>query len=255
MVNQDPLLLAIDFDGVICQSTDECMVTAYNAWCNYNGSDTFFSIVEDIPTKEAEFFRAYRGYVRSGGEYYILMRMLSENRAISGQQHFDELARQWHAACTAFSSIFYKCRQSLMRQNIGNWVALHYVFPEVLHRIKSRIDNGLTYIITMKDRNSVDTILTDKGLIVPEEKVFDKDSFPTKVAALEHLANKHGVPHANVRFLDDNVTHLLDPLAQGFDVYLADWGFHTNDQLKLVQNTTIKILKLNSLNLFFQDNE
>jgi len=254
MVNQEPLLLAVDFDGVICQSTDECMVTAYNAWNAYNGSDKFFSTIEDIPDEEADIFRTNRGYVRSGGEYYILMRMLSENKTLSGQQHFDELARQWHSACMAFSSMFYKSRQRLMRQNIGRWIALHHVFSEVLKKIEKHITNGQTYIITMKDRNSVDTILADKGLNVPEEKVLDKDSFPTKLAALEHLAKKHRISHANVRFLDDNVTHLLEPLARGFDVYLARWGFHTDDHLKLVENTEIKIATLKTVNIFFPDN-
>ena len=34
-------IIVFDFDGVVCDSTDECMVTSWNAWEEWNQRDNF----------------------------------------------------------------------------------------------------------------------------------------------------------------------------------------------------------------------
>ena len=71
-------LFVFDFDGVVCDSTDECMVTSWNAWQRWNGKNHFRTTLEEFTDREIDEFRPLRYYVRGAGEYYILRRLLSE---------------------------------------------------------------------------------------------------------------------------------------------------------------------------------
>ena len=66
--------VVFDFDGVVCDSTNECMVTAWNTWERWNKRDGFRRSLDEFTQSEIETFRPLRPYVRGAGEYYILMR-------------------------------------------------------------------------------------------------------------------------------------------------------------------------------------
>lgn len=251
---QKGVINILDFDGVICQSTEECMVTAYNAWNRLNGNDGFNTTPDDIHSDEAVLFRKGRGYVRGGDEYYILLKSIKEKFEIKDQKHFNSLAVRWAKDMEKFSGLFYESRKRLMTHGAKKWVALHSVFSELADAIKKYSDDDRTFIVTMKDRESVLAILKKEGIEFPYEKVFDKDDFNTKLEALLFLSKKCGVSIDKVKFLDDNVMHLLEPADAGVKVFMADWGYHTDEHLDIAKKKGIKVIKLSELNMFFESN-
>ena len=247
-------LYGLDFDGVVCQSTDECMITAYNAWRAYSGDGGIaFRSVGDIPSSEVEVFRRWRGYVRGGAEYYVLMRAIKEGFPLNGQDHFTGLAKQWADELWRFGELFYQSRESFMAEDQEHWFRLHTVFPEVKRELVTHLEDERTLIVTMKDRDSVVRILAGEEIPFPDERVYDKDDFATKAAALAHLADRYGVPHRAVHFLDDNIMHLIEPRAAGFDVYFALWGYHTPEHLRIREREGIRELTINAIGDFFRD--
>ena len=86
--------VVFDFDGVVCDSTNECMVTAWNAWERWNKKEGFRRSLVEFYQSEIENFKPLRPYVRGAGEYYILMRVInSANHSITSQKDFDEFRR------------------------------------------------------------------------------------------------------------------------------------------------------------------
>lgn len=249
---QNGIINILDFDGVICKSTEECMVTAYNAWNRLNGNNEFNTTPDDIPSDEAAFFRKGRGYVRGGGEYYILLKSIKEKFKINDQKHFNSLAVRWAKDMEKFSGLFYESRKRLMNQGIQKWVALHSVFSELADVLKKHSNDNKTFIVTMKDRESILTILKKEGIGFPYKKVFDKDDFNTKLEALLYLSKEREVPVDKIRFLDDNVMHLLELAGAGINVFMADWGYHTDEHIDIAKEKGIKIIKLSELETFFR---
>ena len=95
-MNKTKKLFVFDFDGVVCDSTDECMVTSWNAWERWNKRDGFRRSLDEFTQSEIETFRPLRPYVRGAGEYYILMRAInSSDVSISSQKVFDNYCRRW----------------------------------------------------------------------------------------------------------------------------------------------------------------
>ena len=47
-----------DFDGVICDSTNECMVTAWNAWNRWNGGNNYRNKLSSFSKDEISSFKS-----------------------------------------------------------------------------------------------------------------------------------------------------------------------------------------------------
>src|SRR3989304_782079 len=85
-------LLLWDFDGVIVDSIDECLLTSYNAYLQYQRiSNGFIEKLEDIPKYNREEFYRTRKYVRPAGEFFVLYRAISDNIKIESYVIFRKL--------------------------------------------------------------------------------------------------------------------------------------------------------------------
>ena len=82
-------VIVFDFDGVVCDSTDECLVTSWNAWERWNGRSGYRARLEEFTRAERDAFRPLRPYVAGAGAYYVLRRCLEENLPIHAQADFD----------------------------------------------------------------------------------------------------------------------------------------------------------------------
>ena len=62
-----------DFDGVICDSTDECLITSWNTWQQFKGERQFRYSVSEFDEVFISRFSSVRYRVRGAGEYYALL--------------------------------------------------------------------------------------------------------------------------------------------------------------------------------------
>ena len=88
-MNKVKKLFVFDFDGVVCDSTDECMVTSWNAWEEWESRDNFRNDLSEFSENYKSSFRKVRPRVRGAGEYYILCRALSEGISIDNQKIYE----------------------------------------------------------------------------------------------------------------------------------------------------------------------
>jgi len=100
--------IVFDFDGVVCESTDECMVSSWNAWENWQSRDAFRKNLDDFSADEQQAFRKVRPRVRGAGEYYILRRAFDENIPIENQQAYNDLVLQWAEHLDDFKAVFFQ---------------------------------------------------------------------------------------------------------------------------------------------------
>ena len=78
-------LLVLDFDGVICDSVEECFVSS---WTAYHGLHRGAPRSE-APDQARASFRAMRPFVRSGEDFVLIQELIATGSAVSSQAEFD----------------------------------------------------------------------------------------------------------------------------------------------------------------------
>jgi len=235
-------IFVFDFDGVVCDSTDECMVTSWNAWEKWESRDRFRRLVEEFSDEEQARFRKIRPRVRGAGEYYILRRAFSEGISIDNQETYSRLEKKWSQHLESFKEIFFGMRNKLRKENLEQWIDLHPIYNDVINVMKELHTQNRLFMATLKDAESVRLILGKQGLVLPEENLLDQSQITSKLQALEQFQEKLGCDKTDLIFIDDNVTHLLEPKAAGYPVYLTTWGSPLKEYLLIAEQNSIPLL-------------
>lgn len=244
--------VVFDFDGVVADSTNECMVTAWNAWQAWRGRQDKKKNLDEFSPELKEQFRLMRPYVKGAGEFYIIMRYLEDSgnrpgRTFNGQKDYEIFYRQWEEHLQPFKAVFYEQRELLRKEDLRKWIGLHHVFPEVIERLKALSAEKRLYIATMKDSESVELCLEYQGLNHEKERIFDQARIKSKLEALDIIADREKAAPGDLVFIDDNVNHLFSPVEAGYRCYLATWGSALPEYRAIAENRGIPTVTLQTL--------
>jgi len=257
MPEEEYKYFVFDFDGVICDSTNECMVTAWNAWDRWNGGDDFRNNLSSFSKDEISSFRPLRPYVRGAGEYYSVMKNITSGKDnILNQKDYDNYLENEKEFIEPFKNIFLSERQRLRGENIDNWIALHEIYPDVIRALKFLHLKEKLFIATLKDKESVFLILKSVGINLLESEILDQSQIKSKLEALNMVCRDKELKKEDLLFLDDNVTHLIDPHLNGYNVLHTSWGNcleEHHEEAKKIGMTSLKGLDENTLGFIYRE--
>ncbi len=235
-------LLALDFDGVLCDSTEECIVTAWNAWLEWTRKGGFISGPEDVEEPFGSVLRHGRSYVRTAGEYLVLLEAARRKRPLRSQADYDVLASELEPGIPEFGRTFFASRKQLRHKDEAHWIGLHTIYPGIIEGLQLLWNHLETYVVTGKDVETVLLFFSRFGVPLGPERVLDKDTARDKLAAVRFLAGKLDLPLSETVMLDDNVRHLIPVHEAGCRALLAEWGYHTSEHLDLARSLSIPIV-------------
>ena len=225
MVDKKYKFVVFDFDGVVCDSTNECMVTSWNSWNRWNNGNQFRNSLNQFSQAEIDAFKPLRPYVRGAQEYYIVMRVInSSNLKIHNQQDFEKFTIKWEENLKPFQLLFFKERKRLKKVDSLKWIKLHYIYSDVITVMKTLNNENRLLIATLKDSESVQLILKHNGIDINSNNILDQSKISSKLEALDYFIINKEINKEEICFLDDNVTHLIEPKNNNFIVYLTGWG-------------------------------
>ena len=70
MSNNSEKIFVFDFDGVICDSTKECLINSFNSYNIYiNKNFKLAKSIDEIDVKLIEDFKVFRPYIKGAKEY------------------------------------------------------------------------------------------------------------------------------------------------------------------------------------------
>jgi phosphoglycolate phosphatase-like HAD superfamily hydrolase len=219
-------VVALDFDGVICNSMDECMRVAfggYEAW--RTGAPAPLSIETSLPAGFDDFFRTYRYLVRPAEEYWLIVRAYHEGGAPLLPGEFARLSREAEPQLTEFAPIYFKTRERLRAVNLDRWLGLHHMYPEFGEGWSTLRREALCYIVTTRDLESVGRLLSMFDIDIPVERHWTKERPGGKPAAILEIANECERKPSEILFVDDHPEHLRDVSSTGASLFWASWGF------------------------------
>lgn len=255
MLEVIPDILALDFDGVICDGLAEYFASTKRAY------QQIWS--EPIDDSLAQNFYRLRPVIETGWEMPILLRALVLGMA-EGEilENFRAIAQQITVSeGLTKQEVVQKLdgvRDSWIARDLDGWLSLHRFYPGTIERMAQILTTNIKlYIITTKEGRFAHQLLQQQGIELEEARIIGKESKRPKYETLRILRDRHQ-PTAGVSrifFVEDRLK-ALQQVAQQSDLdnvslFLADWGYNLEgDRYLASQDERIELL---SLEQFCQD--
>ncbi|MEL7035500.1 MAG: HAD family hydrolase [Cyanobacteria bacterium J06592_8] len=255
MSANQPTLLALDFDGVVCDGMIEYFQVAWRTYCQ------IWSPSEATPTDDlAQKFYRTRPVIETGWEMPVLVREL-----VKGTSETDIL-KDWQTIAKQtiteenldskmLSTQLDSIRDRWISEDLPGWLSLHRFYPGAIERVQWFLDASLDlYIITTKEERFVRSLLEKGGVTMKEGRIFGKGEKRPKYEILRELLTKFE-PTPTIWFVEDRLKTLLkvqeQPDLGEIGLFLADWGYNTQAERDSVANyPRIKLISINQ----FTDN-
>jgi phosphoglycolate phosphatase-like HAD superfamily hydrolase len=214
------MLYALDFDGVVIDSMNECLHTSYAALTNLK-----MSLGEVLPAKpsseEISLFNLNRGLVRPSRNYYALWEWIlkSPDQEFS-LGNFELFAASFGEVLNQFENVFHNYRSEELRHNPKSFVEKNPLYVGV-KEIWDDLPRPL-FIVSTKDEESISLILNSHNLSV--EGIHGRGSGP-KPQTIRRLAESYATELEDSFFIDDNSQHAIDVQSIATKTALAVWGY------------------------------
>ena len=225
-----------DFDGVLCNSIDECMLTSYNAFNHTNLINT-----KDVPNQFKSYFYKYRYHVGPAEEYFLICKAFSEKKHLSFAV-FTKMKEELRDDMNNFEYEFFETRRFLKNQ-VDLWFSYHTMYNHVAKFIGELTQKF--FVVTTKDYDSVKLLANHFGFINKIEEIASKEISIDKSVLFDHLFDKYKskLKDRRIIFVDDNEFHLESLKTHPVELYFAKWGYAK----KQIYNSFDEINTLNEL--------
>ena len=245
-----PTLLALDFDGVICDGLIEYFATTKKTYHKIWQEDS-----ATITDKFTEVFSQLRPVIETGWEMPVLLRSLVVGitpETILSQWHLirEEIITQENLDKNLLSHTLDSTRDDWINNNLDDWLSLHRFYPGILDKLQHIIDSDCYfYIVTTKEGRFVKQLLAKQGIELPANNIIGKECKRPKYETLRLLRDEISGSDISIWFIEDRLK-TLDLVKQQSDLsevelFLADWGYNTElERQKAQQDSRIQLISL-----------
>lgn len=223
-------VLALDFDGLICDALNECILVTWNGHYDKSLDDFSSEGLAAIPEWFIQRFTECRNFAKHLGHFAVSI--LVRDTVIRTQQQFEEIYRS--LAPTEVETFVTKVndyRANAASQRQANWLAHHTLYPGVQEFLASL--EMPFYIVSAKDRDSILRILANAWIHLQPHQVFGEKR--NKLQALETIQKLESVTAKDICFIDDNVMNVIEAHQAGYSTYWADWGYSVPEHAELAK--------------------
>ncbi|MBD2291936.1 HAD family hydrolase [Anabaena sphaerica FACHB-251] len=256
MTANSPTILALDFDGVICDGLIEYFEVAWRTYCQ------IWSSANDTPPDDLALrFYRLRPVIETGWEMPILIKALIEGFSD------DKILQEWvnitpqilaadNLDAKAVAKKLDTLRDEWIATDLNGWLNLHKFYAGVIERLKMTLVSGVKlYIVTTKEGRFVKQLLQQEGIDLPPAAIFGKEVKRPKYETLRELIEKAEHKPVRLWFVEDRLKTLQLVQKQSdldhVQLFLADWGYNTQPEREAGQNDSrIQVI---SLSQFSQD--
>lgn len=235
-------MIALDFDGVICDSRDEVLVVALATYARLrpdarlvtaragrcDGAGFEPRLEPDDPIAAA--FDQLMPLGNRAEDFGAAMESLERGLELTDQESYDRFRASLDPAwLTAYHRGLYDLRDRLRTSDPERWDALHRPYHPFVDRLERLAASATLALATAKDGVSARRLLTGFGVVdlFRNDLILDKDAGEHKTAHLARIAERTGCPFSDITFVDDKVNHLERVAPLGVRAVLAGWGYNT----------------------------
>ena len=230
--------IIFDFDGVICDSTLECLYISYNSFMEL--TEQYHRKINDINLININFrkkFIQYRNLVRGASQFLQLIDFIFSGE---NEKEIDKFLSKEDVRSHAYKKIFYRNRLILANESFDQWLKLHTFQNEVIkYLLDTKKSNQQVLIATLKDKNSINLLLENKGIESKYLDILDKDDIDNKLDAILLFKKKYDLEKDDIIFIDDNINHLIQLHKENYKTILATWFSNNSRQIDIAKKNEI----------------
>jgi phosphoglycolate phosphatase-like HAD superfamily hydrolase len=243
-------ILALDFDGTLCDGMAEYWQTAWRTYTQVWQLDRL-----EPSAGVAEKFRELRPLIEVGWEMPVLIRALtlgiSTERMVSSWARIrDRILADSRLSGVKVSQQLDAVRDAWIQQDLESWLRLHQFYPGVIEMLESLPDRKIQpIIVTTKESRFVSQLLQERGIELASEFIWGKELKRSKTDSLKLILDRGSKKPPSVWFVEDKLSTLAkiasQPELEAVKLYLADWGYNTLAEREAVlQQSRIQLLTL-----------
>ena len=250
-----PTVLALDFDGVVCDSEPESSISGWK-----HGVELWPDVFSDETQRDRVLagLKKVRPVVETGFENTILARALLEE--LPGHSADDIIAdwgglmpglmSRWGLDRAEMVAGYGKIRDDWMAADLAGWLAPNRIYPGVAEACiaAEESDTCDLYVVTTKQARFASAIMERKGnLVVPDSRVYSQTvSGLPKTDVLADLGAA-AAPDARKIFVEDKLSTLEKVCAcdglEEWELFLVDWGYNTEaERSRAAANPRIQVI-------------
>lgn len=210
--------LFLDFDGVLCDSLEECFTSSAIAFHQLDLATSVPRLTELWKIHGPAFFKL-RPFIREGAEYLLLHRLLEAGQTPRSQAEFDaELEKAGKATLSRFKDELYRVREELLIHQRTVWLKRNPLYPGLTEELKRLAASQDVHVLSTKKAEFISEILAANGVPWPAERVIYTGSRKKLDIIRQDFSPRSAV------LIDDQIDH-LDFGAADVDCRLAVWGY------------------------------
>ncbi|MCU0543017.1 MAG: HAD hydrolase-like protein [Oscillatoriaceae cyanobacterium Prado104] len=244
-----PTILALDFDGVICDGLIEYFQTAWRTYC------LIWQPAETKPDPDlAESFYRVRPAIETGWEMPLLIRALLtgitvEQILLDWPNIVPQLLAENNLRAAEVGAMLDGLRDDWIAKDLASWLELHRFYPGIAERLHQLQGGAVKVtIVTTKEGRFVRELLQLAGVEMPSDLIFGKEYKKPKHQILREFLAAAG-ENTTIWFVEDRLKTLLSvkqqPDLSEVKLFLADWGYNTLPERESVaQNPPVQLLSL-----------
>jgi phosphoglycolate phosphatase-like HAD superfamily hydrolase len=249
-MNHPPRLLALDFDGVVCDGMQEyfqASVRCYGQIWQDRTADELQILATD--------FYCLRPLIESGWEMPLLLRARILDIPV------ETIEANWSVICrdllekesltsSTLAQTLDRVRDRWIQTDLVGWLGLHRFYTGVIERLTQLIcDFFPFFIITTKEGRFVRQLLSNQGVAIAPERIIGKEAQRPKSETLRRLCQSEQLHPQEIWFVEDLPKTLYKiqkiPDLERIGLFLADWGYNTRqDRQAIAQTPSITLLSL-----------
>jgi phosphoglycolate phosphatase-like HAD superfamily hydrolase len=231
--SSNPKILALDFDGVLCNSVYEGMRSAWRVYRDiWDGSG------DTPPPQVADAFVRLRPAMEIGWEFPVMLRALVDG--VSETTLAQEFQATWRQRIVEryklnpkdLTARFDGTRDEWIGKDLDSWLGCQNLYAGIAGRLNALLKSEVQmFVITTKEGKYARLILERNGVPFPAERIWGKERARPKTDLLRILHREHGVAYADIWFVEDRLKTLQSAKQQvdlgEVGLFLAAWGYNT----------------------------
>lgn len=261
-------LFLFDFDGVVCDSCDECTVSAWRTCKILNaieGEDVDKSA--DAPPKWLfDKMREIRPAIEIGWQIPVLLSVFLEQQKEEKESgtpamsvddiisNYEGLVSNWldkrGLAGENMVKTFGGVRDDWMADDLNSWLDINAFYGGISNGISSC--TGEAVLVTTKQQRFATALVRHAGVnddALPEERIYGLGQYKSKSDVIVDRMQKGGYAPDRTHFFEDRwptlAKCLKDERLEGVRFYLCSWGYCTKGELELAESESrVEVLGL-----------
>lgn len=250
-----PTILALAFDGVICDSFFEYFQITCQIYMQLWPAHSQ-KLIEYAPS-----FSRLRSVIDADWELLILLRALvtgvpEEKIAANWSSITQSLTTSEQLDKLEISKELNEVRRNWIESDFEAWLDSHRFYPGVLERLQHIVNSPIQlFVVTTQEKYFVDQLLQRQGIYLPKTAIIGRESHRPKHQILREIVETFSEVNVNAWYIEHKTRILRDleeqPELAGLQLFLATWGANREP----VRQVLLESPRISTLSLpqFYED--